>query len=434
MKISVSMIVKNEEQLLATALETVKDADEIIIVDTGSTDRTVEIARQYTDKVYVGEQYLWRDDFAFSRNQSLSLCTGDWILIIDADEELEPGGVQKLREEIPKAGNHKTISFRVINKAKNEVHIAQRAFKRCPEVFWKGAIHNYLCISETHPCEITLWYGYSPAHKADPDRALRILQNEVKKNPTVKREAYYLAREYWYRKDYNKAIEGFTDYLMRADWAPEMADAWLYLARCHWMLNQGEKAREACLKAIMINTQFKEAFLFMADTAGPKNRLRWLEFAETATNENVLFVRTPRSHKNETNDPSFVYRPHKEQFAGQFSSGAGCIFEEGVRLDCTGNVTIGAHCMLLRNVKIHTHHHAFFDGCVPDVTKEQRVTPIDLVIGDNVVIAEDAVILPSVSYIGHHAVIGNSAVVTHDVPDGEIWAGNPARKIGSRSV
>ncbi|MEK6840246.1 MAG: glycosyltransferase [Nanoarchaeota archaeon] len=84
MKLSVCMIVKNEEHCLARALDSIKDlADEIVVVDTGSTDRTQEIAKEYTSHVY---SYPWNDDFSAARNFSLSKATGDWILVLDADE------------------------------------------------------------------------------------------------------------------------------------------------------------------------------------------------------------------------------------------------------------------------------------------------------------------------------------------------------------
>ena len=77
------MIVRNEEAVLARCLESVKDADEIIIVDTGSVDRTKEIASIFTDNIY---DFQWCDDFAKARNFALAQCTGDWVLSIDADE------------------------------------------------------------------------------------------------------------------------------------------------------------------------------------------------------------------------------------------------------------------------------------------------------------------------------------------------------------
>jgi len=292
MHISVSMIVKNEESCLATALDSICTADEIIVVDTGSTDSTVDIARRYTDKVFTGPEFAWRDDFAFSRNQSLERCTGDWVLIIDADEELELGGIEKLRSIISQAGDHKAIMFHTVGRGNTSMHLSQRAFRRCPEIFWQGAIHNHLNISGGYASDIQITYGYSKAHRQDPDRALRILTKELERNPKAVRETYYLAREYWYRRNYIVAAKWYSDYLTRATWAPEMADAWLMLSKCLWKMQKQDLARDACLQAIKINANFKEAQFFMAEMSGPKNAARWRQIAETADNSDVLFVRT----------------------------------------------------------------------------------------------------------------------------------------------
>ena len=90
MKLSIAMIVKNEEKNIERTLIPLKQLGnyaniEIVIVDTGSTDRTIEIAKQYTDKIYFQK---WNDNFADMRNVSIKYCTGDWILILDADEVL----------------------------------------------------------------------------------------------------------------------------------------------------------------------------------------------------------------------------------------------------------------------------------------------------------------------------------------------------------
>ncbi len=86
--LSLCMIVKNEEKHLARCLSSVKDvADEIVIVDTGSTDKTIEIAESFSAKIF---HFDWVNDFSAARNFALSKCTGDWILYLDADEELNP--------------------------------------------------------------------------------------------------------------------------------------------------------------------------------------------------------------------------------------------------------------------------------------------------------------------------------------------------------
>ncbi|MCH8018826.1 glycosyltransferase family 2 protein, partial [candidate division KSB1 bacterium] len=84
--LSLCMIVKNEEEYLQECLESIEDVvDEIIVVDTGSTDRTVEIARQFDAEVH---HIPWNDDFAAARNESIKHASGDWILQLDADERL----------------------------------------------------------------------------------------------------------------------------------------------------------------------------------------------------------------------------------------------------------------------------------------------------------------------------------------------------------
>lgn len=88
------MIVKNEEENLARCLKSVKDVvDEIIIVDTGSTDKTIEIANSYNSKLF---NFEWTNDFSAARNFALSKCNGNWILYLDADEELNPDSIDEL--------------------------------------------------------------------------------------------------------------------------------------------------------------------------------------------------------------------------------------------------------------------------------------------------------------------------------------------------
>lgn len=87
MKISLCMIVKNEEKILRQCLQSLKEiVDEMIIVDTGSTDRTKEIAREFTENVF---DYNWNMDFAAARNFAFSKATGDYIYSADADETLD---------------------------------------------------------------------------------------------------------------------------------------------------------------------------------------------------------------------------------------------------------------------------------------------------------------------------------------------------------
>lgn len=300
MKLSAVLIVKNEEQVLEKCLNSIQGIDEIIICDTGSTDKTVEIAKKYTDKVFT--DYSWNNSFAEARNHAKSKATGDWILSIDADEVLE-SDITKIKNLIEKADSLGADAVTVNMHSGNTEFKFPRIFKNTPEIIWKGAAHNYISgTKQEAQSDIKIYYGYSPTHAKDPERTFRILKKAAKDGD---REKFYLAREYMYRFDYHNAIKWLDKYLKKVHWAPEWSEAYLMKARALWQIQQGEKARDACMMAIKINTHFKEAILFMAEMSGPVNRKRWEEFAENADNSNVLFVRTQVEKKSDYYDELF---------------------------------------------------------------------------------------------------------------------------------
>lgn len=288
--ISASLIVRNETSCLRKCLKSIEGVDEIVVVDTGSDDDSVEIAKEYTDKVYHGEEYLWRDDFAFSRNHSLDKCTGDWVLIIDADEQLETGGIEKIREIIKDCPKDAVYFHTIADNSPNYIHKSIQLFKR-GNIRWHSPIHNYLSTSDAIDSDITMYYGYSAAHQKDPDRAFRILKKEYEANPNTGRTNYYLAREYWYRNDYENAAKHFKLCTEYTQWNAELVDALLMLGRTYWHLQRGGEAREVCSRAVILNPDFKELLIFMAEIHHEPWKHKWLEFSKLAKNENVLFIR-----------------------------------------------------------------------------------------------------------------------------------------------
>ena len=151
-KISAAMIVKDEESMLAECIESFREAvDEIVIVDTGSTDRTVDIAKEYRVKLY---HYKWKDDFSAARNYSISKATGDWVMIIDADERIA-------REDIPKIRSAKwqeeydAVCFTVFSSLPGQLgdanfgkHYSPRLFKNRPDIYYYGIVHNLLNVPD----------------------------------------------------------------------------------------------------------------------------------------------------------------------------------------------------------------------------------------------------------------------------------------------
>jgi glycosyltransferase involved in cell wall biosynthesis len=289
MKVSAVLITKNEEACIEKCLKSLENFDEIVVLDTGSTDKTGEIARKYTTK-YFDNIYKWRDDFAEARNIAQALATTEWRFIIDSDEFLGEGSLEGIRNFI-ETTHCRTIDipcFDEINKAK---HYQPRLYRNAPDIFWKGRIHNYLStVGETKIDDtVCVYYGYSKAHWDDPDRTLRILKKVVEENPNSIREWFYLAREYVYRGQWEEAIKNYKIYFTHAVWAPEIAEAYFQLSKCYWNSGKWSDAREAAMDAIGTNADFKEAITWLAYMSGPNNKERWLLFSETAEDNNTLF-------------------------------------------------------------------------------------------------------------------------------------------------
>ncbi|MDD2889882.1 MAG: glycosyltransferase family 2 protein, partial [bacterium] len=144
--ISLCMIVKDEEKNLPRCLDSFKDlVDEIIVVDTGSTDKTVEIAKSYGAKVYY---FKWCDDFSAARNESLKYVTKEWILIIDADEYIDEENRKKIGTLLQNpeydAYAISTRNFFIPYSPAFDVNILIRLFKNIPGICYSGVIHNDL--------------------------------------------------------------------------------------------------------------------------------------------------------------------------------------------------------------------------------------------------------------------------------------------------
>lgn len=149
MKLSIAVIAKNEEKNIRRLLESLEPLKneilfETIIVDTGSTDNTILISKEYTDKVY---EHKWNNDFGYMRNISIKYCKGEWILILDADEEL--ADYKKLVEFLNNKENNKYntayIMYRSFLNSNCNTYVdgyIRRLFKNNKEFCYEGIIHE----------------------------------------------------------------------------------------------------------------------------------------------------------------------------------------------------------------------------------------------------------------------------------------------------
>ena len=300
MKISATIICKNEQDHILDCLRSLDGIDEIIVCDTGSTDNTLALVNSLNDERIRLAYFPWEDHFANARNAALAHATGDWCIFIDADEELVPGSVEALRKAVRENPTAKTLRVTCRSKIDPKCsHYVVRAHLRTPEICWEGRIHETLNwddqIVVPDACVLA---GYSTAHAKDPDRALRLLQidydeqSATSSGPTG-RTLYYLAREWYYRGEWAKAADLFEHRTEIPGYRSERGDAYLYLARCLFNLRQGDFAREAAMRSLLMVPDCKETYEFLAEMSFPEQATVWNRIALAATNTGVLFVRSP---------------------------------------------------------------------------------------------------------------------------------------------
>ncbi|AOC90744.1 glycosyltransferase [Bacillus sp. L381] len=219
-KLTLCMIVKNEERYISRCLSSVQDiADEIVIVDTGSQDNTKDICKNFQARVYDLE---WENDFAKARNYGLQHAEGDWILMLDADEELdqETGRflTSLLHDELPSRGLLKIINYTGKQLDENEAleSMQPRLFRNHEGLLYQGRIHENIMSSNeeennaffTLPCVIH-HYGYLEQEekiKQKHKRNISILNEELSEETPDPWLIYHLASECYRIKDYEKAL------------------------------------------------------------------------------------------------------------------------------------------------------------------------------------------------------------------------------------
>ncbi|WP_276571034.1 glycosyltransferase family 2 protein [Bacillus sp. TH13] len=215
--ISLCMIVKDEEKNILNCLESVKEfIDEIIIVDTGSTDQTVAICQAFNAKIF---HFKWNNSFAEARNFGLEQATGDWILWLDADEKMDLKDAKELKNFLNQSKDEKLISIHLINYIGKEndinqtFHIAHtRLFKNYEGFKFIYNIHETLNVEEilgevqeikTLPVKV-FHYGYldsEVSRKQKTVRNLTLLKEELKKEKHSPWIEYHIASEYYKEKN-----------------------------------------------------------------------------------------------------------------------------------------------------------------------------------------------------------------------------------------
>lgn len=238
MRISLCMIVRQEEKALERCLEGIADAvEEIVIVDTGSTDRTKEIARQFTDKIY---DFPWGDDFAAARNFAFSKGTGEYLLWMDAEDILPSGEKEKLlalkadlRENpcdmvmmlfdrgVDEGGRTKFSCYR------------ERLVRRCPQARWQGRANEVIPPFGSVRYEEIHFVRRKEKQKYS-DCNLRIYEKMLAEGEKLSaREWFYYGRELFAHEKQEQAAEVLRKFLENPEGGAEnKSEAVRMLANC----------------------------------------------------------------------------------------------------------------------------------------------------------------------------------------------------------
>ena len=204
-RISLTMIVRNESAHLADCLERVKDkVDEMIIVDTGSTDDTLSIAHRYTPNIFT---LPWQNDFSAARNFAIEHATGDWILALDADEEVQCQDPLNFHSLINKEKDKEAFLLPLLNPISDSTEefntfYVLRLFRNIENYRYVGKIHEQVTLPDQK--KVGLAEGPILKHKLLPpkirhqkrNRNLHLLKKASHEDPSNPFLLYYLGVEW----------------------------------------------------------------------------------------------------------------------------------------------------------------------------------------------------------------------------------------------
>lgn len=277
--LSICMIVRNEDKNLERCLKSMeplikKDIAELIIVDTGSTDKTIQIAKRYTDKVF---SHPWKGNFSESRNYSISLAGGEYIFIMDADEEFTGDEIMKLADEFSKDDFRQFNCFTLKHISYTDYDMTQYTIMSQPRIFindgsfyYSSSVHNQpiykypvknLCVNILH-------YGYIVDQDVMERKYIRtasLLKKELEKNPWNIYYRYQLCASYAMHDDIKEALRQVEIYMQRIKEEKDFNEVYLMYYSVAVSIYIGnycyDKAEAICNEALSIKPDFID-FLF----------------------------------------------------------------------------------------------------------------------------------------------------------------------------
>ena len=262
--VSLCMIVKNEEDVLERCLESAAGlVDEIIIVDTGSTDRTRKIAARFTDKIF---DFSWRDDFSAARNESFSHASMDYCMWMDADDILldeDRKAFLALKESLDPSVAVVMAPYHTGFDESGRVtfsYYRERLIKNREGMSWVGAVHEAITpVGQTKYADFAV--THRKTHPSDPDRNLHIYQAQLDAGVELEpRQQFYYGRELYYHHRWDEALAVFERFLEEGrGWVENNIDACCHCAYCHKELGHDQAELAALLHTFVYDCPRAEA-------------------------------------------------------------------------------------------------------------------------------------------------------------------------------
>ncbi len=314
--ISLCMIVKNEELVLDRCLSSVKNlVDEIIIVDTGSTDDTKNIAKKYTDKIY---DFEWADDFSLARNFAFSKASCKYIMWLDADDIVPQKTIKNLLKiKNSLSADTYMLTYEIpISKNNSFSFYRERIIKNCDKAKWHGAVHE--CIIPFGKIEyLNLPIIHKKEKVSNPKRNLQIYEKVLKQRELTPRELYYYGRELFDSKQYKKAITILSKFSENPTCRENLIDAYLYISNSYKILKNYKEEKKFLFKTLEVDIPNAQVCCLIGD---------YFLKQKNYTQANFWYRQALSSKKNEqslafVNDIYYSYYPNLQLCVSYYNLG-----------------------------------------------------------------------------------------------------------------